>query len=232
MIYRGLTLLEEEGMIVRAEAGNSYVIGPRVLTFSSSDDEEIDDVVAISRPFIEKLAALTGESVFLGIIVGRNRVIIDKIEGTGRRVAHSQRGLAVPLHVSKASRVLLAHLSEGEIEEYLRTAPPLAGFAHLFPASATETEEDVWSDIRRVRADGYIAWNTPEPYGTAYIAFPVLDGENRPQAVISIGAPEERMSEERREALRPQLTRIVGDLNRRTRLLPGLPALAPAQGAP
>lgn len=226
MIHRALSLLEEENLIVRTRTGNAYQIGPRVLTFSTDGDEEADDVVAISRPYMERLADLTGESVFLGIIVGRNRVVIDKIEGTGRRVAHSQRGLAVPLHVNKASRVLLAHLSEEEIEAYLRTARPLADYADLFAASATETNADVWADIHTIREQGYIEWRNPQMYGAAYIAFPVLDSEGRSQAVISIGAPLERMSVERMDALRPDMLRIMEDLNRRSRLLPPLPLLA------
>lgn len=232
MIHRALVLLEDEGLVVRTHAGNSYQIGPRVLTFSTEEDDEEDDVVAIARPYMEQIAELTDESVFLGIIVGRNRVVIDKIEGTGRRVAHSQRGLAVPLHVGQASRMLLAHLSDEEIKAYLRVARPLAEYGDLFAAAATETNEHVWADIRTIRDNGYIEWRSPQQYGGAYIAFPVLDSDNRSQAVISVGAPLERMSEERMEELRPRLQRIMADLNRRSHLLPPLPPLVPAKAKP
>ena len=116
MIHRALVVLEAEGFVIRAAGAKGYQLGPKILTFAAGLDDESDDVSAICRPYLEELSALSGESVFLGIIVGNNRVLIDKIEGSGRRVAHSQRGLAVPLHVGKASRVLLAHLTDAEIE--------------------------------------------------------------------------------------------------------------------
>lgn len=230
MIHRALALLEEEGLICRSAATNTYLLGPRILTFAVSSDDLADDINVICRPSMERMAELTGESVFLGIIVGRNRVVIDKIEGTGRRVAHSQRGLAVPLHVSKASRVLLAQLTDEEIIAYLKEARPLAEYTDLFADSATETTEDIWEDLRAIRAQGYIAWVGQQQYGGSYIAFPVLDGEHRPHAVMSLGGPAERFPPEQIERLKPELLEIMDKLQARTRLVPAAPIfLGPAR---
>jgi DNA-binding IclR family transcriptional regulator len=220
MVHRALTLLEEEELVMRNETGQLYQLGPRVLTFASVGADESDDINDVSRPYMEMIHALTGESVFLGIIVGRNRVIIDKIEGTGRRIAHSQRGLAVPLHVSQTSRVLLAFLSDGEIEAYLRTAQPLSEFSDLFVDAAHQTNKDVWHDVRVIREQGYIAWRSPQQYGGTYVAFPVLDGENRPHAVITVGAPIERMSLQDVDRVLPRLREIMAQLHIHAKLLP------------
>jgi DNA-binding IclR family transcriptional regulator len=219
MVHRALSLLEAEGLVIRNRTEQLYELGPRVLTFANTADDESDEINDVSRPYMEMLHELTGESIFLGIIVGRNRVVIDKIEGTGRRIAHTQRGLAVPLHAGKQSRVLLAFLSDAEIEAYLRTAPPVSEFSNLFVDAAHETTKDVWHDIQVVRQQGYIAWRNPRQYGGTYVAFPVLDGENRPHAVISVGAPMERMSLEDIERLLPQMMQIMSKLHMHTRLL-------------
>lgn len=231
MIHRALALLEEEGLIVRTAAGNTYQLGPRVLGFTSADDQQDDDISAMSRPFMEALANLTDESVFLGIIVGFNRVVIDKIEGTGRRVAHNQRGLAVPLHVSKASRVLLAFLSDAEITAYLETARPLGEYADLFAASATETLEDVWRDVGTIRERGYISWVSTQQYGGTYVAFPVLDAEDRPHAVISVGGPSERFTMDVVNAQLPEMWEIMNQLRIRSRLLPAVLPMLPKKRA-
>jgi DNA-binding IclR family transcriptional regulator len=197
-----------------------YELGPRVLTFANAIAQDSDDIYDISRPYMEMLHDLTGESVFLGIIVGRNRVVIDKIEATGRRIAHSQRGLAVPLHVGKQSRVLLAFLSDAEIEAYLRTAQPLSEFSNLFVDAAHETHADVWRDIRVAREQGYIAWHNPRQWGGGtYVSFAVLDGEHRPHAVISVGAPMERLSPKDLDRLLPQMLQIMSKLRLHTKLL-------------
>lgn len=228
MIHRALVALEEEGLVVRSAIGKGYQLGPKILSFVSGDESDSDDVSVICRPFLEELAGMTNESVFLGIIVGTNRVLIDKIEASGRRVVHSQRGLAVPLHVGKASRVLLAHLSDSEIETYLATARPLAEYAHLFKAAADETMDDVWSDIRAARETGYLSWRGQHEFGAVYIAFPVLDSERRPQAVISVAGPVERMSSERVHALIPKIMTVADSVNMRTHLLAPLPPLLTA----
>ena len=231
MIHRALTLLEEEGLIMRAATGGGYRLGPRVLGFLPGEDDQDDDVNAICRPYMKMLADLTDESVFLGIIVGRNRVVIDKIEGVGRRVAHNQKGLAVPLHVSKASRVLLAYLSDQEIETYLHNARPLAEYADLFASSATETLDDVWGDVRAIRAQGYISWVSIHQYGGAYIAFPVLDAEDRPHAVISVGGPRERFTQDIIAQMLPQMNAIMAELCTRSRLLPAALPMLPEKKA-
>lgn len=230
MIQRALALLEEEGFVIRERKGHRYRLGPDVLGLSGAIEEDDEDIVAICHPAMEAMSRLTGESVFLGIIVGRNRVVIDLIEGSGRRVAHSQRGLAVPLHVSKASRVLLSALSDSDIERYLKEGPPLSDFVELFAASANETEKDVWDDVHAVRRDGYIAWSNPEQYGGSYIAFPVLDGEGRPHAVISIGAPTERFPVSRFLEMLPRFRAILVELQLRARLLPA-PVIVMGQAA-
>ena len=71
-------------------------------------------------------------------------MVVDKIEARGPRVAHIQRGLAVPLHAGKASRSLLACLDDDEINDYLANAAPLKNYQHLFAEAAEETNEDVW----------------------------------------------------------------------------------------
>ena len=231
MIHRALVVLEAEGFVIRAAGAKGYQLGPKILTFAAGLDDESDDVSAICRPYLEELSALSGESVFLGIIVGNNRVLIDKIEGSGRRVAHSQRGLAVPLHVGKASRVLLAHLTDAEIESYLRTARPLREYAHLFRAAAEETLDHVWADIAAARAQGFLSWRSQHEFGAVYVAFPVLDSEGRPQALITVAGPAERMSPDRMEGLIPAIMKIAQKVNARTYLLPPVPPLLSMEAA-
>jgi DNA-binding IclR family transcriptional regulator len=137
----------------------------------------------------------------------------------------------VPLHVGKASRVLLAQLSDKEIKSYLRTARPLKEFSDLFSEAGRETPEDIWEDIRIIRRDGYISWRSPEQYGGAYIAFPVLDSEDRPHAVMIIGAPMERLSQERIAELLPRIRQIMAQLQIRARMQSAAPILVASTAA-
>src|SRR6266566_6132793 len=137
MIHRALTTLVAGGYLTRDETGERYQLGFRLLALKTGVAGE-SDIVALARPVLERLHALTGESVYLSIIVGRNRVTVDDIQAEGARVLRSPRGAPVPLHCTKMSRVLLAHLKDDEIAAYLAAAAPLAR-PKRFPDPASES---------------------------------------------------------------------------------------------
>ena len=199
MVHRALTTLLEAGHVVRDASGERYQLGYRILDLHVGGD--VLDLRALCRPTLERLHTLTGESVFLSIIVGGNRVNVDWIEGQGRRVSFGQRGRSVPLHCTKMSRLLLAYLSDAEIEEYLASAAPLDQLDALFPDAGVTTAESVWADIRQMRGADHITWRSAKQFGAAYVAFPVPGVDGRLHAIVTIGGPMERFDPERAAAL-------------------------------
>lgn len=214
MVYRALSTLLEQGYVVRDATGARYEIGYRVLELGSGSVEE-PDVRALCGPAMRLLHQLTGESVFLSIIVGRNHVTIDSVEAHGVKVSNP-RGLPVPLHASPASRALLAFLSDAEIEQYLKVAAPLRRFT---PGTITEPEA-LREEVRRVRREGYARGYGDHTTGGTYIAFPVLDASGRPHAAITVGGPVDRFTQARVDELLPQMLRIVAEANAHSRLVP------------
>ncbi len=152
MVHRALATLAAHGYVTRDASGTRYQLGYRVLTLAADEDEF--DIRAFCRPALEELHALTGESVFLSIIVGGARVNVDWIEARGRRVSASLRGRSVPLHCTRMSRALLACLDDREVDAYLAGAAPLTRHDAIYPETAGATAQDVLADIARVRRDG------------------------------------------------------------------------------
>jgi DNA-binding IclR family transcriptional regulator len=224
MVHRALTTLTEEGYLVRDPSGERYQLGYRVLALRVEDVDDVD-IRALSRPVLEELHRLTGESVFLSIIVGSSRVNVDWIEARGRRVSHSQRGRSVPLHCTKMSRMLLGSLSDDEIDEYLASAAPLDRYAEVFPDTIGMTAQTVWDDIRRMRGQEYVTWRNPRQFGGAYVAFPVPDSADRLHAIVTVGGPMERFGLERIEALLPSMRDVLVPLQQQGRLFPAAPVL-------
>ena len=194
MVHRALSTLEEEGYVTRDRSGERYQLGYRILHLQV--DDETFDLRPLCRATLERLHASTGESVFLSIIVGGNRVNVDWIEGQGRRVSVGQRGRAVPLHCTKVSRMLLGYLPDSEIEAYLTNAAPLDQFDDIFPDMGVTTAESVWRDIRTMRGAEYVTWQSPQKYGAAYVAFPIPGADGRLHGIVTIGGPMERFDPE------------------------------------
>ncbi len=230
MVHRALTTLTEAGYLTRDAGGSRYQLGPRILEFRGSDADELD-IRALCRPFLEELHTLTGESVFLSIIVGHSRVNVDWIEARGRRVSNSLRGRAVPLHCTRMSRMLLAFLSDAEVSGYLEAAAPLDRYDAIFPETAGATAAEIWADVRQIRRDGFLVWRNRKQYGSAYIGFPVLDASGRPHALITIGGPMERFTEARIAAQKPRILEVLAPLQQQARLFPAAPVFIPETGA-
>jgi len=229
MVHRALMTLLEADYVARDASGERYQLGPRVLALRAAETDEFD-IRTLCRPFLEQLFALAGESVFLSIVVGPSRVNIDWIEARGRRVGNSLRGRAVPLHCTRMSRVLLACLSDAEVTAYLAAAAPLDRYDAIFPETANATADEIWADVRQVRRDGYLIWRNRQQYSSAYVGFPILDGAGRPHALIAVGGPMERFTEERIRTLLPRLQAILEPLRRQARLLPAPPVLLSGTG--
>lgn len=219
MVHRALTMLMSEGYLARDATGQRYQLGFRVLDLGGGDADEFD-IRALSRPALEELHALTGESVFLSIIVGQSRVNVDWIEARGRRVSHSQRARSVPLHCTEMSRMLLACLSDQEIDDYLRGATPLDRYAASFPDTAGMTVKSAWDDINRMRHHDYVIWRNPRAFGAGYATFPLLDNASRPHGIITVGGPLERFGVEQIENLVPAMKTALAPLQQQCRLFP------------
>lgn len=209
MVHRALTTLLEAGYLVRDSSGERYQLGYRILDLYVGGD--VLDLRALCRPTLERLHTLTGESIFLSIIVGPSRVNMDWIEAQGRRVSFGQRGRSVPLHCTKMSRLLLAYLSDAEIEEYLASAAPLDQFDALFPDAGVTTADSVWADIREMRGANHIIWRSPKQFGAAYVAFPIPGADGRLHAIVTTGGPMERFDPQRTAALN-EISSTIGRL--------------------
>jgi DNA-binding IclR family transcriptional regulator len=216
MVHRALSTLAAENYLVRDATGERYQLGFRLLALKPGAREF--NIVSAARPTLERLHQVTGESVYLSIIVGRNRVTVDDIEAQGPRVLRSPRGHPVPLHCTKMSRTLLAHLSDAEIDDYLKQAAPLHR-SQRFPDPASESAKAVWKDIAEIRSAPYVLWRNPHVASAAYAIFPVLDEARHPHAIVTVGGPRERFDLPRIKELLPQMLDALEPLERQARLL-------------
>jgi len=222
MVHRALTTLVRNRYLVRDGSDTRYELGFGVLQFLDPTAAE-SDIRAICNPYLRRLQELSGESVFLSIVVGRNRVNVDSIEVPGRRVTHSIRGRAVPLHISETSRVLLSVLSDEEITAYVRVAAPL-----LRSDGGVMSPQSLWREIRAIRKNGFCIGHGEPRRGegraeATYLAFPVIDMAGRPHAALTIGGPRERFSIEAATRLIPAAQRVVVEANRDACLIPAKP---------
>ena len=72
-------------------------------------------MVQESRPVCRALAQEVGETVNLAILSGRDALYLDQVAGPAALSPHNWAGQRIPLHATSDGKVLLAYLSEAEL---------------------------------------------------------------------------------------------------------------------
>lgn len=212
MIYRALTTLVDQGYLVRDVTGLRYQLGYRVLELQSRTALE-PDFRSLCAPYIQKIHALTGETVSLMVRGLDYAVFIDGIETKRPGTWRMEIGGLRPLHVPASGRVMLAHCPDREVEEYIARHSPLT----IPPSNRPMATAELWADIHAIRARGYAEVRREGPLPMLALGFPITDAENRLHGVLSVGGPVERMEGEQQRLL-PELRRLIDELCSRTRL--------------
>jgi DNA-binding IclR family transcriptional regulator len=184
-LLRSLTRL---GYLVRGEDGR-YRLGPGAFTFAMAalSNRELPE---ISRPFLEDLAAKSGETALIGTLGsdGAAAVYIDKVESHNPVRYTVAVGDQRPLYCSALGKLFLAYMSAEQQDDYLRATrlKPLA--RHTVTDRATLKRH--LADIRRV---GFSVTRDELAEGAAGMAAPIFGRDGQLVAALVLGGPTVRL---------------------------------------
>jgi IclR family acetate operon transcriptional repressor len=214
MIHRALKTLARYGFVVRDDSGSRYQLGPGVLQLGRLGLDTLN-LPKLTEPFLEQMQELSGETMSLAVRSGRNAVTIAGLRGRGHVARRVPFGRVVPLHVTPASRAILAFLPDGEIDAYLDGGP-----LERFTPRTLTTADEVSEEVRAVRVRGYATAFGDRASGATGLAFPVLASDGTPHGSVTIAGPPARLTDERLAELLPDLQRAMAELNRHSSLYP------------
>lgn len=213
MVHRALTTLARHGYVVRDETGTRYQLGPGVLRLATAGLPELD-LARLCDPYMRRLRDLSGESVTLTVPSGRSAVTIGGVRGRGLIAHRVTVGRITPLHISAASRAILAAFPDDAIARYLEQ--PLQRLTRR----TLVTPGAIWAEVHAVRARGYATVMGDQWQGTSGIAFAVSAQGEYPHGSIGVCGPAERLNADRLNGVLPNIFEIAGEINHRTNLYP------------
>lgn len=121
----------------------------------------------LCTPALRWLWQKTQETVYLAVLESDHGVVVEKFNSLHPIVATSALGKVLPLHAVSAGKVLLAGLPDDVIDRLVRSG--LLAFT-----SATPTKrEDIWTEVRTIRRQGYAINKEHFRDGVSGIAAPV-----------------------------------------------------------
>ncbi|MEX5295078.1 IclR family transcriptional regulator [Kocuria sp. CPCC 205268] len=157
--------MARQGWLERVEGGH-YVVGTRLWELANRSSRELG-LARAARPFMGDIHAVLRQHVQLGIVEGREVLLVERLSHPRAVPVRAEVAGRLPLHLSATGLVLLAHAPAEYREEYLQG--PLPAFTELSP-----TDPGVLAaELERIRAAGHALQTGYLETGTAGIAVPV-----------------------------------------------------------
>lgn len=180
-VYRILNTLASHGVVSRTAEGD-FTLGFRLVALARRVDMAIsrDELVRLTHPLLEALAAETGETAKLSVLDNLAAEVIDVIQSPSAMAPSSRRGSRFPLHAGAASKLLLA-FAPPEIRTRVM-AEPLERFT-----AATRTEHPALAaDLDAIEKTGISLddgeWNA----SVQALAAPVFAADGTVLAAVSV----------------------------------------------
>lgn len=180
-VHRLLLDLEQEGIAERTPGGE-WELSFRLLEICGLQLERIA-LPALCRPFAEKMAETTGETVNINALSGKHGVCIDKVRGNQGMQLDMRIGARGSLHCGGAGKAMLAFMTESEQREVLDGPLPAFTVKTITDAGVLEAE------LKRIRQRGYSIDDQEVVLGVYCVSVPIFDAMARPVGAISITGP-------------------------------------------
>ena len=203
--HRLLSELVQLGLLFRVGAAN-YAPGPRLVRWGEAASGG-GDIVRLSKGAMVRLRDEVGESVHLYVRQRDRRVCVSAVEGSYELRHFTEVGKPLPLSVGASGKLLLAFADPATRAQELRrvaAAPlsPRAPSLDELTAQLDEIQRTQWAMSFGEREEGLAA-----------AAVPIRDHAGTVNAALAISGPTARLTAERFEALRPQLSAAAEDIS-------------------
>ncbi len=199
--FRVVATLEEGGFLERLPDGGIRP-GVAVLQLGSAALRG-SSLVQLSEQPLRTLAAETGETVNLGVLVGDQVLYLARLRNSDLVTANIQVGSTLPAAYTSMGKLLLAYLSEAELAAALANHD----FARDAGPNAARSLSDLRERLATIRDQGYALQDQEVAAGLRSVSVPVFGRDAaRPVAAINIAVASSRHDI---DSLRgPLLTRI------------------------
>ena len=180
--------------------GKQFGLTPRALKIGWSyfDSAQLPRIL---RPFMQRVTALTGESVYASVLEKQEVVFIAKTASTHVMASSFELGSRAPAQLSSTGIMMLAF----EPEATVRAALAASRLIPFTPYTMTNADQ-IYLEIERARADGYAIIEQQLHIGIRGIAVPLKNRHGRLIAALSVSVP---MASEARERARARVLPIL-----------------------
>lgn len=191
-MHRLLGALKHRGFASQPEPNGRYFLGTSLLAaaFRFHDGLDLRQMV---HPLLARVHERYNETVHLGVLTGSEIIYLDKIEAIRPIKLTSVIGGRNPAHCTGLGKALLAwtYPTDDELKEWIARNGPL----EKRQEGTFVTPAELCEEMARCRAQGYALDLSENELGVSCAAVPLFLGGTKPEAAMSLSAPDTRMPE-------------------------------------
>ena len=204
-----LQTLIGSGYLESASPSGPFSLGPKVMELAGAYSRKVSLLQCfptVARAVVDACQ----ETVQLAVLSGTEVLYLAKEDGTRPVRLVSETGRRLPAHATALGKVLLAYLSDEEVDRRFvgRSLPRLT--AHTITSIP-----DLKRELAVVRARGYAVDNEEVVDGLLCFAAPVRDAQGRVVAAMSVAVPQHRVGSGEPERYAGLIMQAAGELSRR-----------------
>ncbi len=190
-----LSTMRDRGLVQQLSTG-AYSLGMRLFEYGCAVSRGLD-ITAVSRPYLERLAVLTGANSVITMLSVDTAVSFDYARSPSGVQILPQIGERLPLHATSQGKLLLSSLSDSRVRVILKGAGMPSFTPHTFV-----TSQELIESLDEIRENGYAVEDGEYKIGLRSVSAPVYDSSGELKyALTAIGFFRRKDSEEFKEAI-------------------------------
>jgi IclR family KDG regulon transcriptional repressor len=188
--HRFVAHLEGAGYLFRDES-KAYMIGPKLVRLGSGTTYQTT-LCRLSRPVLNRLWKLTGETVNLAVLDGREVFYVDVLESLHTFRLVSQVGARRPLPSTALGKAILSRMDSAALEDALHGIR----FEHSTSKTISSVAQ-LRKDLALCATRGFALDDEEVVTGARCIGAAIVDANGKVAAGISVSGPVVRLSSEK-----------------------------------
>ena len=208
-LFRIITTLENRGYITRSESNDKYCLGIKILDLSKKFLES-NNIRHAALAEMNGLLDKYGESVNLGILKDGEITYVEVLEGTHQLRFKDEVGSKAPFHATAMGKVILAYLSDEEMNQFLQQEN-MAAFTPYTIVNLAELKKQL-PEIKKV---GYAVDTQENVLGVKCIAAPIFNMYGKVDAAISLSGTIHRINDGNIDAISKDVVFAAKNISRK-----------------
>ncbi|MGM9922750.1 MAG: IclR family transcriptional regulator [Bacillus sp. (in: firmicutes)] len=192
--FRLTATMADRGFLVKDTKTKRYYPGP--ILFQLVRKYQVTDIVAISNPFVQELARITNESVYVSIRSGNSYMFLTGINSIYPVKVTIPFGDEMPIHLGAAGKIHMAYMPTADIDHYLKRNE-----LHFHVPNPLSDPQQLRIELAKVKEHGYATSFGDSFPDSAAITAPIWGLGEEPAASLGVFLPMSRITPEKQQEL-------------------------------